>query len=340
MSIQKEVVYETEDLPAEEAPQAEEKFESEDVETMHTDVDAALKRFGGRLLDAAKVDFSDSIAPRRRKGYSSGHYILEVVGPTCDEPETLEQKFNRLRCELNELQSTVEAAESKEEKIPVRKSDLDELNDVLKAAIAKKADGKNAPGKENGTVTPQSRRIDGIPTDPASSDLINLESRIKRIESVLGGDRTNARVHAGPLLESVEDLRLRVETLNPAYLDSVKAKLTAVIGKLNEYDEKKNKQQGDVVEERINKLYELVLKWDATCSQVPALVKRLQTLAKLHEQAEAFSSQLNEMTTLRQHVEKKIEADRMTLFELKRDSAKMVDDLSAKISSLEQILRK
>lgn len=46
------------------------------------------------------------------------------------------------------------------------------------------------------------------------------------------------------------------------------------------------------------------------------------------------------MTTLRQHVEKKIEADRMTLFELKRDSAKMVDDLSAKISSLEQILRK
>ena len=55
MSIQKEVVYETEDVPVEEAPQAEEKFESEDVETMHTDVDAALKRFGGRLLDADKV---------------------------------------------------------------------------------------------------------------------------------------------------------------------------------------------------------------------------------------------------------------------------------------------
>lgn len=68
------------------------------------------------------------------------------------------------------------------------------------------------------------------------------------------------------------------------------------------------------MEERINKLYELVLKWDATCSQVPALVKRLQTLAKLHEQGD-----FNELHLTVSRTELQVYFSGSVLFSAQRD---------------------
>ncbi len=59
----------------------------------------------------ALLDFSDDVVARgrsKRRGYRSEHYVLELVGPEYEGEETIEQKFRRLRYELEELSSAVD----------------------------------------------------------------------------------------------------------------------------------------------------------------------------------------------------------------------------------------
>lgn len=52
MSLYKEDVYETEDIPCEQSVEVEEQFEQPEVEKIHLDVGGVRKRFGNCILDA------------------------------------------------------------------------------------------------------------------------------------------------------------------------------------------------------------------------------------------------------------------------------------------------
>jgi len=55
-----------------------------------------------------RSDFSDAALDkggRKCRGYRSGHYVREVVGPEYEGEENREQKLRRLRYELEELVS-------------------------------------------------------------------------------------------------------------------------------------------------------------------------------------------------------------------------------------------
>lgn len=54
-------------------------------------------------------DFSDSLVKRRRRGYGGGAYVLELIGTDFGQPETAEQKFNRLHHEINELSEQLQS---------------------------------------------------------------------------------------------------------------------------------------------------------------------------------------------------------------------------------------
>lgn len=53
--MSKEDVYETEDYSSPEISNVEENFDNPDIETIHVDIDSAIKRFGNRLLNADDV---------------------------------------------------------------------------------------------------------------------------------------------------------------------------------------------------------------------------------------------------------------------------------------------
>uniref|UniRef100_A0A915EP50 Dynactin subunit 2 n=1 Tax=Ditylenchus dipsaci TaxID=166011 RepID=A0A915EP50_9BILA len=158
MSVQKEDVYETDDIPVPEEIEIEEQFEDQAVEKIHVDVEGAIKLFGNRLLNADAVDFSDALNNhRRRKGYRSGHYVLEMLGVENDDKETTEQKFRRLRQEVEELMETVtREKESEQWSASITKADLDDLNDMLKAAVLKKESGD-----EQATAAPKTDKPPG-----------------------------------------------------------------------------------------------------------------------------------------------------------------------------------
>lgn len=61
-----------------------------------------------------------------------------------------------------------------------------------------------------------------------------MDERIKRIEHVLLGQKGYSRHHFEPLAESIENLRVQVESLNPNYLVNVNNQLTSAVSKLTE----------------------------------------------------------------------------------------------------------
>lgn len=60
-----------------------------------------------------------------------------------------------------------------------------------------------------------------------------MDERIKKIEQAVIGNVKN-RTHYEPLTETIDNLRLQVECLNPGYLEATKNQLSSAITKLAE----------------------------------------------------------------------------------------------------------
>uniref|UniRef100_A0A914WFC7 Uncharacterized protein n=1 Tax=Plectus sambesii TaxID=2011161 RepID=A0A914WFC7_9BILA len=112
---QNEDVYETSDLPEDDQhlKATDERFESDAIERVQLDVTDAFNKFKGKTLATDDVDFSDSLVKRRRRGYGGGSYVLELIGTESGQPETPEQKCNRLHHEINELSEQLQAIKAR-----------------------------------------------------------------------------------------------------------------------------------------------------------------------------------------------------------------------------------
>ncbi|VDK68974.1 unnamed protein product [Litomosoides sigmodontis] len=346
MSLQKEDVYETEDLPEDDQQIIEDEIiESEEVERMHIDVDSAMKRFKGRILNAEDVDFSDSIARRRRCGYGSGSYVLEVVGPYADESETLEQKFNRLNCEINDLAEAVQAQKvsGKVGACVVHEEDLIAMLETLKALQISRDTITTSLGSEKRDNKAESvTRFDG--NNVVNGRLAVLENRINRLEQMIdgvgGGYDESMKVCKIPVAEAVEDLRMRVQLLHPAHVDGLHSRITQLLSKLQQVEEKKKEKGDSEFEEKVDKLYEMMSRWDVACTGLSSAVKRMYDLRKLHEQAEQFSIKLSQLTGIRSQLAKTMEREEMMLFDFRQQTHAALEKLGVDITRLEERINK
>lgn len=102
-------VYETCDLPESEQDflTGDSSEASNSVEVLHISSGEAHSHFKDKTLDATHVDFSDRISHSRRRGYDARRMEWEVAGE--GEEETVMQKYQRLKCEVNQLVDEVEA---------------------------------------------------------------------------------------------------------------------------------------------------------------------------------------------------------------------------------------
>ncbi|RXG69851.1 Dynactin subunit 2 [Armadillidium vulgare] len=105
-------VYETSDLP--ESEQAYSESESVDsnpaFEVLHISGTESFEKFKGKYVNCTDIDFSDRITKYPRQGYRTNKPLeWNIVGE--DEEETLVQKYQRLQCEINNLQQEVQQKE-------------------------------------------------------------------------------------------------------------------------------------------------------------------------------------------------------------------------------------
>ncbi|KAM3724373.1 putative dynactin subunit [Dirofilaria immitis] len=344
MSLRKEDVYETEDLPEDDQQMIEDEIiESEEVERVHIDVDNAMKRFRGRLLSSENVDFSDSIVRRRRRGYGGGSYVLEVLGPYTDETETLEQKFVRLNCEVNDLAEALQAQKvaEKPDASVVHEEDLIAILDTLKALqidkdnVAASVQSEKRNNKAEGKILSAENNI-------LNGRLAVLENRINRLEQMIDGVGADEsmKVCKIPVAEAVEDLRMRVQLLHPAHVDGLHSRITQLLSKLQQVDEKKKEKGDSEFEEKVDKLYEMMTRWDVACIGLSSAVKRMYDLRKLHEQAEQFSKKLSQLTGIRSQLVKTMEREDMMLFDFRQQTYAALEKIGNDIARLEERISK
>uniref|UniRef100_A0A915MDK2 Uncharacterized protein n=1 Tax=Meloidogyne javanica TaxID=6303 RepID=A0A915MDK2_MELJA len=121
MSLYKEDVYETEDLPEPEPDDNEEYFENKEIEKVHVDLNAAKRRFGNCLLDSGGADFSDSVTSSRlKRGYKANEIFEGSPQDWEIEELTFEQKYKKICSEIKELM-----AESEKQTHPVSKTEIE-----------------------------------------------------------------------------------------------------------------------------------------------------------------------------------------------------------------------
>ncbi|GMS89235.1 hypothetical protein PENTCL1PPCAC_11410, partial [Pristionchus entomophagus] len=333
MSARSEDVYESPDLPAED-PNAkfakpEKTSPDEEVELIHIDVDSALKKFSGRVLNCENIDFSDSIAKKRRNAYGSSAYVLEIVGKDYGEAETPEQKFNRLTYEMAELGELLKKDESVKTGLLTENS-VNQLMDELKAAKIAKTSG-----------TAEVRIIYKFFVNHSLSLRCNykvaaLEGRMKRIETLLGsvGDSSV------PLIDTLEDLRFRTDTFNTTFLDGIESRLNTVLNKLDQVETRKKQGENGELETKVDSIYSLMSKWDSSCTNLGSTVKRLQSLRGLHEQASQFSERLSQLVGIKDELEKAASTTRLAMGELQGQTKEEIGALLKQIGTLEARLKK
>ncbi|CAI4226186.1 unnamed protein product [Auanema sp. JU1783] len=321
----KEDVYESEGAcEGEKNVFAREESNDPDVELVYLDIDSARKRYVNCNVNSAGVDFSDSIAKKKKKCYGSNSYVLEVTGKEYEEPETDVQRINRLTCEINELHDKLNADESPEGK--QGRAAISKLMEELKTVSVLKKSG--APTRSSEVSTKKAEATSSANSD---SKVISLEKRVKRLEALVGSfDSTKP-----PLVDALEDLKFRTESLNPTIVEGLETRVNQIMTKVQQIEEKREKSIDSETETNARELLDLMNKWDVACSALPSNLKKIQALSKLHEQAASFSQRLTLLAGVREQMERSMKADKDMMERLQGEAATKIEKVMSGIKILE-----
>lgn len=128
--------------------------------------------------------------------------------------------------------------------------------------------------------------------------IARFEARVRKLEEALGtvDFSANEFVSPGPLVNAIDDLRLRIESLNPSNLEAIETRLNSALAKQNQIHEKKD--VNDELTAEVNEIFKLVNKFRDSSQTVSTVVKRLKALAQIHEQGLFYSnfSLINKIT--------------------------------------------
>ncbi|KAH9488513.1 Dynactin subunit 2 [Bulinus truncatus] len=348
-------VFETSDLP--EAEQnlttQPEELNSESVEKIQINTDAAFKAFKGKSVATGKTDFSDSAGKSRTIGYFADWSEYEIAESGA-KLETPQQKFQRLQHELRELaeevtkiKENVKDTGSGETVSPValgkqleylqhqladlhlekllgpeahvdltdpqgalKKRLLTQLESIKPSTEAKKKD--EAGGSKDSVVYELYYRPEQTHFSK-NAKLASLEERLERLENVVGKNFEKMTVLTADtenksLIGAVGTLNSKLSLLDATNTETVEARLNAVLQKMQQIAEKKEKEpQADPEKQKkISELYDIVKKWETTADILPQVVDRLISLNELHQQALQFSQALSYLDTTQQELKASI----------------------------------
>ncbi|KAF7160309.1 hypothetical protein CNMCM5623_005829 [Aspergillus felis] len=231
---------------------ADDAGSNSDIDRQGVDVDDARAHFLGATVDARDVNFSDSIA-LKRKSYRSksrrrrrGPDGIEEVGDASDtEEESFERKLARLRREVEELKDEMTSrqtqAESNEEPVEAVDDGVLELSRALDnlhgssrnapgphfaaTALSQKlvpTSSQGVPGESKGTEEPIATEVAGTPSSAGVlAHAAAFDGRLALIEAAMGiSSSSNPFVSDGisepalqPVLPALDHLTSRLSTL-------------------------------------------------------------------------------------------------------------------------------
>lgn len=120
--------------------------------------------------------------------------------------------------------------------------------------------------------------------DAQAVRLLELEKRIAGLESVLSGQSKLKNPLSTTVVAALEELERRVGLLDENKLEMLKVKLQSLTFNMEDAILKSQEHGNKSSTQKVDQLYDLVLKWDGTWQQLPVVVSRLQALRRIHEQ--------------------------------------------------------
>uniref|UniRef100_A0A0B7ADH2 Dynactin subunit 2 n=1 Tax=Arion vulgaris TaxID=1028688 RepID=A0A0B7ADH2_9EUPU len=190
----------------------------------------------------------------------------------------------------------------------LRKRLLTQL-ESFKPSTEEKGKGKEAKGDAAGHVLYELYYRPEQAQFSKNARFAQLEERLERLESAVGRNLDKMNVLTmdtdnKSLIGAVATLNSKLSLLDASNTETVEARLNAVLQKMQQIAEKKEKDAPVDPEKnkKTSELYELVKKWEATAEVLPQVVDRLMSLKELHEQALQFSQALSYLDTAQQEV--------------------------------------
>ncbi|XP_070597022.1 dynactin subunit 2 [Erythrolamprus reginae] len=223
--------------------------------------------------------------------------------------------------------------------------------EVTKTAKSVSAGGKGASkvaaGPEN-TVTYELHSRPEQDKFSQAAKIAELEKRLAELEASLRCEQDvqnplSVGLQGASLMETVELLQAKVNSLDVATLDQVEARLQSVLGKVNEIAKHKATVEDADTQSKVHQLYALVQEWSPLANTLPEVVQRLVTVRQLHEQAMQFGQLLTHLDTTQQMIANSLK-DNVTLLtqvqKAMKENLAAVEDNFANINSRVQKLAK
>lgn len=144
------------------------------------------------------------------------------------------------------------------------------------------------------------------------TNLVDLDRRISGLETTLGRVREDKNLGYPDVHTAVTTLRRRIEFLDKTKIDAVQRRIKALSTELEQLNNLKSKvEDKDAAknQEKVNKIFDMMTRWDEAAQQLPAVIARLQSLREVHEETANVAIRLQDLETQQSSVSTLLKQD-------------------------------
>lgn len=300
------------------------RVESDAYELSYDMVETPIQRF--KRLEKELKELKEDINEINQSESPDSAAKLLNYNPVelSQQVELLQKQINSLYLESIGAKVDVSKTETKVKKQLL----IDHLNESKKYLNSAKDASNKQASTESSIVFKLFKDLEA--EDLAKANKISeLNERIANLEKAFGAGSTSfderqlnvlcSNVENKSIMGLVENLNSKMSLLDNSALEQVEHRLQIVNQRLTQLNEKKNLFEDQEKLNRINELYQMVVKWKDASSSVPSIVERLAALNDLHQKAFQFPAILNRLDTEQQSIDKKLTTSSDLLVQLKQN---------------------
>jgi len=132
----------------------------------------------------------------------------------------------------------------------------------------------------------------------------------------------------------VEHLNGKFNLFDSNSLEQVESRLTTVLQKVNQLNEKKGLFDDREKMQRISELYTMISDWKDASTMVPVVVEKLAALNEVHQKAFEFVSILNRLDSEQEEMKQQIQLGTDTLSKLKQTLDENLESIKSNFNTL------
>ncbi|XP_023248016.1 dynactin subunit 2 [Copidosoma floridanum] len=170
--------------------------------------------------------------------------------------------------------------------------------------------------------------------------LSHLERRVGYLENIIGVNKNvNSKffqlLRSQGILSSIKRIIACACILNSSQLDIVENRVTSLLRKMDEAEEKKNSVRLESkYEKKILELFSIVKQSESESQILPQIINRMRSLSNLHKKACEFNNNLDEFGHLQQHINGVVLNNTDILEEIQKNFSKNMEIIANNVSIL------